>query len=214
MSKIKTIPDRDFADIATLVAAKWATEPFYKLKYTTPAALTTLVNNYAATLLTRQDTGNDRRPITVQLNELDTTINNHIKFIKNYLQEKYNNTTLERAKYGAFGIEKVSGLYKIPSDRNNRRAALKKLVLAITAEGFDTNTYGLAFWQPISNEYDTLMQQAGSTDGSVSLGVSNKNLMRKQIEQIVDSLEMLIKANNPDTYKGELRSWGFQKEKM
>jgi hypothetical protein len=58
------------------------------------------------------------------------------------------------------------------------------------------------------------MQQAGSTDGSVSLGVSNKNLLRKQIQQIIDSLEHLIIANNPDTYKGELRSWGFQKEKM
>jgi hypothetical protein len=214
MSRIKSLADRDFSDVAILLAGKWTTEPFYKLKYTTPATFTNLVNSYAAILLTRQDTGNDRRPITVQLNELDGTINNHIKFIKNYLQEKYNNTALERAKYSSFGIEKIGSLYKIPTDRNNRRAALKKLVLAITAEGFDTNTYGLAFWQPISTEYDALMQQAGSTDGSVSLGVSNKNVVRKQIEQVIDSLEMLIKANNPDTYKGELRAWGFQKEKM
>ncbi len=52
-----------------------------------------------------------------------------------------------------------------------------------------------------------------STSGTISKVVQDKNDCRKKIQGTLNGLILLIKANYPDTYSGELRNWGFQKEK-
>lgn len=206
--------DIELIDLATRVADKWMSESFYVLKYIDAVQFKASVLSYSTTYANRSDAGMNRQPITAQLSVLDKQIDGSLKFIKGYLSEKYNNTATERSRYAQFGIEKVNNIYKLPVDRNSRRVALRKLLTALVAEGFDTNKFGIAFWQPIVDDYETLSHQAINTDGTVSINVATKNQQKMEIRKVLNSLVSLITANNPDTFKGELRSWGFQKEKM
>ena len=213
---VKAIPigDREMYDLADRVAIRWLTEPDYVLKYMTAADFHTLVQDFGIVVNTRQNVGATRSPITVQLAQLDKMIDSHLKYIKNYLEEKYNTKTEATAHYGQFGIVRSSNIYVIPKDRNTRRAALQQLLAGVVTEGFGNNKYGTSFWQPIVTNYLSLADQAIQTDGTVSLDVSTKTLQKAKIRQVITALYQLIKLNNPDTYKGELRSWGFQKEKQ
>ena len=150
----------------------------------------------------------------MELRQLDTKINNSIKYLKGYLDEKYDTDAQVVAKYGQFGIDKIGSVYKMPTDRNARRSALGKIVAALAAEGFGTKKYGTAYWTPIITQYNALCSQAVTTDGAVSVQVGNKTAYKKQIRQALSALHALIKIQNPDNYKAVLRSWGFQKEKM
>lgn len=79
--------------------------------------------------------------------------------------------------------------------------------------GFDGKEYGAAFWTPIQTQYATLLGQATATDGTVSTKVSSKNSLKDTLKKTMNCLISVIKGNYPDTYKAELRAWGFQKEK-
>ena len=87
------------------------------------------------------------------------------------------------------------------------------MISGIAAHGFATAKYGTAYWQPILDEYSTLMEQASKVDGTVSNKVSAKNELRKTIFKTHNALINVLKGNYPDTYKSVIREWGFQKEK-
>lgn len=205
--------DLEVLDLAKRVADRWLLEPTYTLSYMTAADFKQLVTNFEQTFNTRQSIGANRSPITIELKELDKTINQHLRYVKSYLDEKYDTLALAKSKYEQFGIEQINGTYRMSPDRNARRNALHNLLVALVSEGFGSNKYGTTFWQTISNRYDVLMAQAVQNDGNVSMQVGTKTVQKKSIRKVLSTLHAFIKLQNPDNYKGVLRSWGFQKEK-
>jgi hypothetical protein len=55
--------------------------------------------------------------------------------------------------------------------------------------------------------------RASTTDGQVAIKVGDKNELKTYLKKVLNALMLVIKGNYPDTYKAELRDWGFQKEK-
>ncbi|MCA6421730.1 MAG: hypothetical protein IM568_02795 [Flavobacterium sp.] len=84
---------------------------------------------------------------------------------------------------------------------------------AIAANGFNDITYGKDFWLDIQSKFNELLSAASDTDSIVSNKVGDKNALKIEIKKALNSIVLVIKGNYPDTYKQELRAWGFQKEK-
>jgi hypothetical protein len=204
--------DADFNSVVKEVSVAWAANPWLTLQWVTAADFTIAATAYNETLEKRSSSGATRPQITAGLKKADKDINNNIKYLKNYLADKYGKKEAV-SYYANFGIVHYKGNYEIPTDHNNRKEALKLLLSAIVKEGFDTQKYGLAFWTEISTRYNDFLALSTATDGTVSSGVSNKNQLKKDLKKALNSLVLVIKGNFPDTYQAELRSWGFQKEK-
>ncbi len=101
----------------------------------------------------------------------------------------------------------------LPKDHDDRRTALTLLLEGLEAEGFGKNTYGTAFWKDVKERFDASLEQATGTDSGVSRTTGNKNKLKKGLRKGLTVIVLAIRANYPDTWKTELRNWGFQKEK-
>ena len=101
----------------------------------------------------------------------------------------------------------------MPKDQNSRSEALELMIKGIDANGFNDKTYGKTYWTNIKTQFDSLLQTASTTDGSVSNKVGDKNKLKKGLKKALNAIVLSVKANYPDTYKHELRTLGFQKEK-
>lgn len=209
-----TIPraDIDLRDVARSVSKQWLINPGLTLLWLTRDDFDTNVENYSTLLTERKSTGGTRPEYTGLLKNLDKTVNGNLYHIKDYLVAKYT-SRVAPSYYASFGMVKVGKSYKLPVDRNNRLEALGLLVSAITTEGFQANEFGLAYWTDIQTKYTSYLTHAFTIDGTVSNKVGNKNVLKKEIRKGLNAIINLIKANYPDTYKTELREWGFQKEK-
>jgi hypothetical protein len=203
--------DADFANVVNEVATRWTATTSITLLWTTSAAFLTKASAFNTELSKRNDIGSSRPQITDRLKELDVTIDNAVPYVKSYLLEMFKKSS--KSYYPSFGIEHKSNKYIIPRDRNNRSEALRLIIKGIEDNGLGAKEFGTTFWTEIKTEYDSLLGKATSTDGTVSIKVSTKNELKKELKKVLNSLILVIKGNYPDTYKSELRSWGFQKEK-
>jgi hypothetical protein len=210
-AKTKAIPatDVDFGNIIKLISTKWAASPWLTLVYLTSAQFTVKATAFQTTLAARQQSGSTRSQTTKALKTLDKSIDNGLVYIKNYLLDKYKKESY-KSYYAAFGILS-NGQY--PKDQNSRSAAVKLTIDAIAANGFGTKEFGTAFWTGIKTQYDALLTTASTTDSTVSTKVGDKNALKAELKKALNSIIFVIKGNYPDTYKQELRNWGFQKEK-
>ncbi len=213
-NRVDNIPaaDIDLKDVAKQVSDTWLTKPSMTLIWLTQEDFSDIVESYETTLMSRKSTGSTRPIITGKLKNLDFTLDKDVENIKVYLEDKYGKTDAP-SYYAAFGIVKEDHVYKLPHDRNERLAALELLVPAITTHGFQTKQFGLTYWTGQKTLYDSLLTQATTIDGTVSSKVGDKNVLKAQIKKALNALIHIIIGNYPDTYKTELRSWGFQKEK-
>lgn len=203
--------DTDFGAVITTVAAKWLDNPQITLLWIPANEFSLKAASFNAELNNRQDVGSYRPQITVRLKQLDKSINTALPFVKGYLLELYKDAA--KSYYPSFGIEHKTNKYILPADRNKKSEALRLMINALNANGLDGKEFGVAFWTAIKSEYDLLIGKAIITDGTVSTKVSSKNELKKELKKGINSLIQAIRANYPDTYKAELRNWGFQKEK-
>lgn len=203
--------DADFATVVKDVATKWTATPAITLLWTTAVVFSAKATEFNTELSKRKSIGNSRPQVTARLKQLDTTIDGSLTYVKNYLFEKYKDAAT--SYYPSFGIEHKTNKYIFPTDRDKRADALELMIEGINANGLNAKEFGTAFWTGIKTEYDMLMVNASTTDGKVSDKVSTKNELKKDLKKALNSLIFIIKGNYPDTYKAELRSWGFQKEK-
>ncbi|WNM19947.1 hypothetical protein [Flavobacterium capsici] len=204
--------DIDFGKVATDVASAWTAKPEITLLWSLPAELTDLAARYNTELAARLRLGGSRPQITDALRQLDDTIDQHISYVKGYITDKYTKE-IAPSYFPSFGIVHKKDKYVMPADQNTRLASLNLLLEGLHDNDFNDNRYGRDFWQPIYEQYGLLLGQATATDGDVSAKVSSKNELKKSITKIFRALINVIKGNYPDTYKAELRTWGFQKEK-
>ena len=208
-SKLPT-KDNDFGNLCTKVSDKWKTLPTLILLYITQAQFEGKGVNFNSTLAARQKAGGDQSPQAISLRNSDTSIDKAISGVKGYLKEKYEGDAPNY--YPLFGIEKKGIAYKLPLDREKRKDLLDIIVAAIASEGFGTKKYGTAFWTQMKTDYTAQYKKASTTDGAVSSGVGNKNQLKEELTEVLESIINLIKANYPKTWEAELRNWGYQKE--
>jgi hypothetical protein len=60
--------------------------------------------------------------------------------------------------------------------------------------------------------YQTLLGQTNGLAGKVSKSVSQKDTAQLEMRKVLQAVAYALKANFPDTFEAELRSWGFRKE--
>lgn len=213
-SKKGTVPvtDIDFGSVAANVAAKWNETPSISLGWTTASEFTAQATAYNAELAMRLQYGGGRSQLTQALKEMENTMDDAIGYVKGYILEKYKKESAS-SYYPAFGIEHKKHKHVFPIDRNKRLASVELMITAMADNGFNDKEFGKVFWENIKTEYQALIHQASSTDGNISGKVSAKNMLRASLTKALNSLIAVIKGRYPDTYKAELRIWGFQKEK-
>lgn len=213
--KIQTIlpkSQHDLLSVAENVSKKWEKTPEIKLLWAKPEDLTKLVQEYKTFLENRVEAGSGRGLQTQILKNLDNQINKAVEEVKLAILVKFGKEK-GKAYYNEFGITKQNNTYKLPNDRNLRLSALPLFVKSIKNHEIKVVGFDDAFFDNIITKYAEALEAARLTDSAVSFNVSNKNDLRKQIEAILTALHGLIKINYPNTFEGELRSWGFQKEK-
>jgi hypothetical protein len=204
--------DIDFGTVATNVATKWNATPSISLGWTTASEFSTQASAYNYELSLRMQTGGGRPQITQALNELDVIMDDALAYVKGYIVDTYKKEAAP-SYYLSFGIEHKKNKYVFPVDRNKRLASLDLMLKGLADNGFNEKEYGKDFWTDIQTKYGNLVSQASTTDGTISTKVSAKNTIKASLKKAMNSLIIVIKANYPDSYKAELRSWGFQKEK-
>lgn len=204
--------DVDFGKVATDVANTWSAKPEITLIWTTSEVFAEEAIAYNEELALRKELGGDRPQITNALVALDDQMDEALAYVKGYILEKYKKVAAT-SYYPAFGIIHKKDKYILPFDRNSRLAALDLMLNGLSTHGFNDKEYGNAFWSDIKNQYKTLLDLATSTDGTVSTKVSSKNSLKERLKKKMNALINVLMGNYPDTYKAELRAWGFQKEK-
>lgn len=204
--------DISFGKVAVDVATKWMATPAITVLWKTSAEFSDEVTAYNNILSKRRNDGGNRPQLTKALVTLDKQINNGLLYVKGYIIDKYKKETAP-SYYPSFGIEFRYKKYIFPIDRNKRLSSLKMMVDAIDANGFGSKEYGTAYWTSIQTQYALLLQQTTTLDGTISIKVSTKNQLKASLKKAMNSLILILKGHYPDTYKAELRAWGFQKEK-
>ncbi|MEM0542798.1 hypothetical protein WFZ85_09215 [Flavobacterium sp. j3] len=212
--KTSNVPlaDIDFGNVVEKASDKWILTPWLTLLWMTAEEFKVKSDNYKTTLAVRIQTGSNRPQITKSLVNINKEIDEKLSYVKGYIAEKYGKDNAV-SYYASFGIEYSNKTYRFPFDQNNRSKALALMVDAISANGLNDKMYGKDYWLEIQTKYDDLLAAASSNDGTVSNKVGNKNALKKELKVVLNSLIFSIKANYPETYKQELRAWGFQKEK-
>ncbi len=208
----KPVTDIKIKDLAQVIASNWKLNPQITLLWTEPNAFEDSAHLFDTSLDERLKTGGSRAVVTNDLKTLNVKIDRHIDFVKDYLKEKYGKENYY-SYFPQFGIIKYGNSFILPPDHNKRSEAMKLLLQAITTNELQDRTYGLAFWQDISQKYDLALKSTISTDGSIAGLVKTKNEHRQQLVKTLNALIHAIKANYPDTWASVLREWGFQKEK-
>lgn len=204
--------DINLKSLAETISANWELNPQVTLLWTTRAQFETTALAFAAILDQRLVTGGNRPVVTNNLATLDRTIQQSVAYLKDYLKEKYGKQSY-LAYLPQFGIEKKGNNYTYPADRNRRSEALGLTLAALPAHELQNQKYGLTFWTNLKTNYDTALQTAITTDGTVADLVKTKNQHRAQLVKTLNALVHVIKGNYPDEYPSVLRAWGFQKEK-
>ena len=210
----KTIPSTeiDLGNVVTLVSAKWKTSVWLKLLWLTQPEFEANAVSYNAILTARLDEGSEIPQISTALGNLDAQMDKHTSYVKGYIDDAFDKEDAA-SYYNGFGIVYKDKKWAFPRDQNRRLASLKLMVSGLKKYNLEDRKYGLDFWTELMNSYEALLAQSNAVDGGVSVKVGDKNVLKKALRKGLSAIIYSIKANYPDTYKQELRDWGFQKEK-
>ncbi len=205
------VKEEDLKNLALRVAERWKTDGM-ELRWKKPEDFAKEVERFAAVMSDRGEKGDKRKPLSLQLRELDEEVDKNTEAVKTYIKADFGLDVAE-SYYPQFGIEKISKSYKLPKDRDGRLRGLKKMIEALTQYNMTSQKYGKSYWEGILARYEPLLREAALTDGEISEKVKDKNALRDEIKKTLNSLMKLIEAHYPDNYQAVWRSWGFQKSK-
>ncbi|WP_035568038.1 hypothetical protein [Hymenobacter sp. IS2118] len=211
------IPKKDgpLAEVGRLVAEAWGKETWFALRWKTQADFAKLAAEFGTAITEKRGAAAARTPQSQRLQELDDQFDEGLRILKKYLNEDsgYDKARTD-ARLPGFGlIARKSGGYALSADRNERLKALRDLLLpSVAAAPFAARDYGTAYWQTRFDEYKTLLGQTDGLAGKVSKSVSRKDAAKGELRKVLQAVVYALKANFPDTFEAELRSWGFRKE--
>lgn len=205
--------DSDFGKVIADVSTAWDANNWLTLRWLTDRDFASNSALYNTTLAARQVSGSTRPQVTKELKEVNKEIDLALTVVKGYIFEKYKNKDAAASYYKSFGIEHYDNHYSFPNDQSKRQDAFELMLLALPANGFDCKDYGLTYWSQLRDHYVRLVEQGRTLDGGISGKVGDKNQLKKSLTKALNSIIFVLRGNYPDTYKQELRTWGFQKEK-
>lgn len=203
--------DLDLSTTAKNVADNWRIKSEFVLHWTSVDYFLQKAEEFKNKLEEKIFEESKRPEITKKLSNLDKKIDQGVIYIKVYLKDLFGED--DKSHYPQYGITRINRSYFIPKDRDIRVSALSLILQNLVTDGLQNKPFGTDYWQAIKTEYDALKLEASELDEVVTAKVNEKNILRNDLKKHLQSLIFLIKANFPDTYKSELRSWGFQKEK-
>jgi len=204
--------DIDFGKVAEIASNKWEAETWLKLLWVTSDEFKQKQVLYNKILAIRLEQGGNKPKGVKEIAVLDKKINDTVSYVKGYIIDKYKKDSAP-SYYKSFGFVFENKSNRFPKDQDTRLQSLNLMVKAIEENGFSDKEFGLAFWKNIRDKYQALLKQTSNNDGAISVNVKDKNVLKKSLAKIMNALVLNIKSNYPDTFKGVLRDWGFQKEK-
>lgn len=204
----------DLLEQANMVQLTWLKHADYTLLWTSCSEFGTLLNVASTTFSSKLSNSGERKKITSKLKVLDKEIDKGVSTLKAYLAAKHKSESAGRPYYGKFGIVWKNKSFRLSNERSERLEGLKQIKSAIVSEGFGDMELGLSYWTGIYNSYNSLYDEANAIDSQVTDSIGDKNTQAKNIRKVLNSLIYLIKAQNPDTFESELRSWGFRKDRF
>jgi hypothetical protein len=206
------LPSKD-ADLATLgmnAANEWANHPILTLLWKTQPDYAKEALDFEK-IFGQKLTASALRPSQTRvLANYDAEIERNTKFVKGYIFEKWKTDDL--ANYPRYGIFHRGEHWEIPRDHDKRLDSLVLMIQAIHDDGFDGREFGKAYWDKMRTDYEKAFKDTTNTDGSISSYDGDKDVLREQVKKVLNALIHLVIANYPDTYKHELRKFGYQKE--
>jgi len=211
-SKSSPTNDSDTLAVLNSLLLKWD-EAVLPVKWMSKERLQEIVTNYSSLLMNRNTTGASRGQLTSGLRKLDDEIDMNIEHIKNRLAERLGSKNEAISRYREFGILKEKS-YKLPTSREHRVNSLVMLIQALGVYQFQDTSFDIEYWTNIHSQYETLLNQARATDGTVSSKVGTLNGIRSEMTKFQNSFKLIVRGNYPETWKNELRDFGFQKEKF
>ncbi len=203
--------DADLLAVSKSVNTKWAANNSMALAWKTQPGFASDAAAFETQLANRNTAGGKRSQHTQDLENLDTTIEDALPYVKSYIAEKFGPPNA-KAHYAEFGMVHRGASYELPIDRQLRKDALRMMVDAVTANGFDTKQYGIQWWTDIKTKYDAALAAASTGNGNLSGSVSELVALRTTLRRVLHSILLLLEANYPDTFEQVRRDWGFQKE--
>ena len=208
------VPSKE-ADIITVSKSadvSWGKHPDLKLIWITRVAFTASIRIFEESFMGRSQMKGVRSEVSNEFGKLNSEIDQSVGVVKGYIVERYGKKE-SSVYYPQFGIVKVGNSYQLPRDNDRRRLALQQMLLGIDSNELNDKTYGKTYWTDIKTRFEQLFSKSRDADSQSKDHVGNKAEQRIMIRKVLNALIALLKANYPDTYKDELRKWGFQKEK-
>ncbi|MDR2928334.1 MAG: hypothetical protein LBV41_09085 [Cytophagaceae bacterium] len=209
-----TIPEKeaDVISVSYSVAGMWAKKGANWLAWATPQEFLEAVGVFESSYDIRSNTKGKRATITKGLAYINIEIDTGVNYVKGYIAEKFSAKDAS-SYYSHFGMVKVSGSYRIPRDQNKRERSLKQMISGIEQYELSDRKYGKAYWEDVHSRFETIRKSAIAIDSISAEHVNIKAQKKAYICKVLNSLVYIIKGNYPDSWKDELRVWGFQKEK-
>ena len=185
------------------------------MRWKTQADFAKLVADFSAGLTEKRSAATSRTPQSQRLQELDDEMDHALRILKSYINEDSGYSKAKtNARLPGFGlVARQGGILLLSTDRDERLVALRDMLLpAVAAAPFAGREFGIKFWQTRFDEYKTLLGQTDGLAGKVSKSVSQKDAAKLELRRVLQAVVYALKANYPDTFEAELRSWGFRKE--
>jgi IS1 family transposase len=202
----------DLNAIAAEIAAYWETQPQITLLWTDVAKFKAASKLFGQSYAERADMKGIRRGVTQELKDINAEMNSSIEQLKAYLAEIFGRKNAQ-AYYETFGIVKEQAQYKLPKDNDRRLYALETLLRGIDAHALGERKYGKKYWEEIYARFTSLKKQASEADSYSTQRVRSKAEQKLFIHKTLNALILNIRSNYPDTWRNELRIWGFRKER-
>lgn len=204
--------EMDLVNVCKSVHSKWTDAPHIVIGWTTPEIFREVVASYELNITSGRYARGVKSPACNKLVNLSKEIDLRLSDLKAYIASEYGAENAV-SYYARFGIVKYYRYYQIPKDRDARKMALELLVNEVSASPFKDKKYGTAYWQRILNEFNLQLEVLFSSVAEIAEKRGQKSVQKKELVKTLKALVFIIRGNYPETYKSELRAWGFQKEK-
>ena len=208
------IPQRE-ADLITVckdVREMMAKNPNIKLEWMTTAHFAALLVAFESSFNELFNLRGERGGVTSSLRLLRTEAGKSSQHLKNYAAELFTKKEAS-SHYLEFGIVKENGKFAFPIDHDKLLASIGQALKGIDKHNLNDRKFGTDYWTDLQSRFTGALQRSRTIDGQIQNLINTKKESRAQICKVLNALIALLKAQKPDTYKDELRMWGFQKEK-
>ncbi len=202
----------DILSVSKLVDLKWTEKTTaVDIRWTNLVEFQDAYKKFEMLIQFKNLTGAQRKELTRQVKQKNKELDYYIGIVHGRISEKFG---MEKAAiiYPQFGYEgKSQNSY--PTKTKDRLFALDMMVKSVEKFEMSDMPYGLDFWKDFKANYALLLGQTGVTDSSDSDKTSEKNEIKKYLQKTHKSLIKYLESTQPDTYKSEIRAWGFHREK-